>query len=118
MSLLVGVKHVRPASHEIFLQDGIYGTLMEFSQTTLRPPVRWHRLGDDEFSGSTIEFQVYGPTCDPLDRLPGQYHMPTDIAEGDYLEFASMGAYSISTSTRFNGYGDVRILPVLELFRG
>jgi len=44
--------------------------------------------------------------------------MPTDITEGDYLEFTSMGAYSIYTSTRFNGYGDVRILPVLELFEG
>ncbi|MEM7425788.1 MAG: type III PLP-dependent enzyme [Pseudomonadota bacterium] len=116
MSLLVPVKHVRQSQHEVFLQDGIYGTLMEFSQTTLRPSVTWHRAGEDTFADKTIEFQVYGPTCDPLDRLPGQYMLPVDICEGDYLEFGPMGAYSIATATRFNGYGDVRIVPVTELF--
>ncbi len=116
MSLLVPVKHVRRRQHEVFLQDGIYGTLMEFSQTSLRPPVHWHRAGDGNLEETTLAFQIYGPTCDPLDRLPGQYRLPVDIREGDYLEFASMGAYSIATATRFNGYGDVRIVPVTELF--
>ncbi len=116
MSLLVPVKHVRADQHEVFLQDGIYGTLMEFSQTSLRPPVRCHRPGDGEMAERAIEHQIYGPTCDPLDRLPGQYHLPVDIREGDYLEFASMGAYSIATATRFNGYGDVRIVPVKDVF--
>jgi ornithine decarboxylase len=31
--------------------------------------------------------------------------MPSDIQEGDYLEFGTIGAYSSATMTRFNGYG-------------
>lgn len=110
MSLLVAVKHVRPETGEVFLQDGIYGTLMEFSQTSLRPAVRLLRNGTECLPPAA--FQIYGPTCDPLDRLPGDYDLPSDIREGDYLEFATMGAYSTATSTRFNGYGDVKIVPV------
>ncbi len=115
MSLLVAVKHVRPASGEVFLQDGIYGTLMEFSQTSLRPAVRLLRNGTE--CQAPVSFQIYGPTCDPLDRLPGTYELPSDVQEGDYLEFATMGAYSTATSTRFNGYGDVKIVPVREPFQ-
>lgn len=115
MSLLVAVKHVRPNTGEVFLQDGIYGTLMEFSQTSLRPAVRLLRNGTQCLSPSP--FLIYGPTCDPLDRLPGTYDLPSDIREGDYLEFATMGAYSTATCTRFNGYGDVRIVPVRRPFQ-
>ncbi len=115
MSLLVAVKHVRPNTNEVFLQDGIYGTLMEFSQTSLRPAVRLLRNGTQ--CHAPAPFHIYGPTCDPLDRLPGTYELPSDIKEGDYLEFATMGAYSTATSTRFNGYGDVKIVPVREPFQ-
>ena len=115
MSRLVAVKHVRPDTGEVFLQDGIYGTLMEFSQTSLRPGVRLLRNGTECLSPAP--FHIYGPTCDPLDRLPGTYDLPSDIQEGDYLEFATMGAYSTATSTRFNGYGDVKIVPVREPFQ-
>ena len=118
MSLLVPVKHVRQEHRELFLQDGIYGTLMEFSQTSLRPAVTWHRTGGGRIGEKTDTFEVYGPTCDPMDRLPGRYVLPADLQEGDYLEFASMGAYSIATATRFNGYGDVRIIPVQDIFTG
>ena len=31
--------------------------------------------------------------------------LPDTIAEGDYLLFSGMGAYSLATGTRFNGYG-------------
>lgn len=115
MSLLVAVKHVRPDTAEVFLQDGIYGTLMEFSQTSMRPAVRLLRNGTQCLAPSP--FQIYGPTCDPLDRLPGTYDLPSDIQEGDYLEFATMGAYSTATTTRFNGYGDVKIVPVRAPFQ-
>lgn len=118
MSLLVPVKHVRAEEREVFLQDGIYGTLMEFSQTSLRPAVTWHRQGESAPTDKGEGFKIYGPTCDPMDRLPGQYRLPSDIQEGDYLEFASMGAYSIATATRFNGYGDVQIVPVTDVFKG
>ena len=38
-----------------------------------------------------------------------------DLAEGDFVLFRSMGAYSVATNTRFNGFGDLTIETVLSL---
>ena len=56
-------------------------------------------------SGRRRAYTAYGPTCDPLDVLPGKLDLPAQLQEGDYLEFSSLGAYGSATATRFNGYG-------------
>ena len=48
---------------------------------------------------------IFGPTCDSVDRLPGELTLPDDIAEDDYVIFHGAGAYSVVTNTRFNGFG-------------
>jgi ornithine decarboxylase len=58
---------------------------------------------------------VFGPTCDSIDRLPGEMMLPADLAEGDYLLFHGMGAYSTVTNTRFNGFGELSVETVLAL---
>ncbi|MBA4351570.1 MAG: ornithine decarboxylase, partial [Rhodobacter sp.] len=58
---------------------------------------------------------VFGPTCDSVDRLPGEVALPSDIAEGDYVIVQGMGAYSTVTNTRFNGFGDLMMATVLSL---
>ena len=58
---------------------------------------------------------VFGPTCDSVDRLPGELPLPADMEEGDYLVFAGMGAYSTATNTRFNGFGDLSVATVMSL---
>ena len=58
---------------------------------------------------------VFGPTCDSVDRIPGELMLADDIAEGDYLVIHGMGAYSVATNTRFNGFGDLGIATVLSL---
>lgn len=58
---------------------------------------------------------VFGPTCDSVDRLPGEIDLPSDIAEGDYMVIEGMGAYSMATNTPFNGFGTVLIATVLSL---
>ena len=37
------------------------------------------------------------------------------MQEGDYLVFQGMGAYSMATNTRFNGFGDLTVATVLSL---
>ncbi len=56
-------------------------------------------------AGAAVPRIVFGPTCDSVDRLPGEVMLPNDLAEGDFLLFYGMGAYSWVTNTRFNGYG-------------
>jgi ornithine decarboxylase len=105
MSVLTKVKLVRNSSDEIFLNDGVYGALMEVWQVPeLQPPHRVIR--DGQVLGDLSRLvTAYGPTCDPLDTLPMKVSVPADVRDGDYIEFGTLGAYGAATMTRFNGYG-------------
>ena len=91
----------------LYLNDGIYGGMAE-----------WRDLGEmdrhmvvstdgQQKRGAHKNFTLYGPTCDSLDRIPGEICLPADIDEEDYVLVAGMGAYSTATATAFNGYGDL-----------
>ena len=54
----------------------------------------------------------YMATCDSTDTLPGLVQLPHDIRAGDYLEFGTIGAYSISGRTDYNGYYSDRIVTI------
>lgn len=118
MSLLTRIKLVCSDGDDIFLNDGIYGGLMEFMQVPeLQPPFRVIRDGK-VVGGPTKPWKVFGPTCDPLDVLPAKLDLPIDLKDEDYVEFGTLGAYGIATSTMFNGYGGHAVIPVDEVFNG
>ncbi len=119
MSLLTRVKLVRNANGEVFLNDGIYGGLLEAAQAPdLLPFYRVIRDGEVVNGASKRDFTIYGPTCDPLDVLPATLSLPADIREGDVIEFANTGAYGMATATRFNGYGEATLVNVATAFNG
>jgi ornithine decarboxylase len=112
MSLLVQVKLVCTDGDDIFINDGVYGGLMEFMQAPeLKPPFRLLRDGK-ELEGRSKSYKVFGPTCDPTDVLPHRLDLHEGIKEGDFIEFGTLGAYGLATSTRFNGYGQHSIVTV------
>jgi ornithine decarboxylase len=118
-SLLARVKMVRQTRGEIFLNDGIYGALMEVSQVPELAPVhRVIRDGAVLASVPTRAFTLFGPTCDPLDQLPVQFMLPADIRDDDYIEFGGVGAYGAATATFFNGYEPAQIEPVGSVLSG
>lgn len=118
ISLLTRIKLVKHGRREVFINDGIYGALMEMSQeASLMPRYRAIRNGAP-LAAERAAFTVYGPTCDPIDRLPRTFELPVDIAEDDYIEFDSLGAYGAATGTRFNGYETKDTVPVLRIFAG
>lgn len=118
MSLLTRIKLVCSDGDDIFLNDGIYGGLMEFMQVPeLQPPYRVIRDGV-VVEGPTKPWKVFGPTCDPLDVLPTKLDLPVGIRDEDYIEFGTLGAYGIATSTRFNGYGNHAVVAVGDVFNG
>jgi len=49
-------------------------------------------------------FKVFGPTCDALDVYPAPLDLPSDIREGDWIEFQRIGAYGAACQTAFNGF--------------
>jgi ornithine decarboxylase len=112
MSLLTAVKLVCTDGDDLFINDGVYGGLMEYMQAPdLKPPFRLIRDGK-ELEGVAKSYKVFGPTCDPTDVLPHRLDMHQGIREGDFIEFGTLGAYGLATSTRFNGYGDHKIVAV------
>jgi ornithine decarboxylase len=112
MSLLTQVKLVCTDGDDIFINDGVYGGLMEYMQVPdLKPPYRLIRNGE-VLDGEAKEYKVFGPTCDPLDVLPHRIDLFAGIQEGDYIEFGTLGAYGLATVTRFNGYGEHEIVAV------
>lgn len=113
ITALAQVKRIRATTSELFLNDGIYGNLLEMTQASeLTPQIRVIRDGNYLENTDCRSFTIYGPTCDPLDRLPGVLPLPGHIAPGDYLEFKNLGAYANATATRFNGYGSCELVHV------
>jgi ornithine decarboxylase len=110
-SLAVQVKAVR-ACGALFLNDGIYGALSEAPLMGAVERLRVVAPDGRARTGPPVARVLYGPTCDSVDRLPAPLALPGDVAEGDYLIFDGMGAYSTVTATRFNGYGAYEIATV------
>lgn len=118
-SLLTSVKLVRARSADLFLNDGIYGGLLEVTQVSdLLPFYRVLRNGQVVDATDHREFTVFGPTCDPLDVLPVPLVLPSEIRESDIIEFAGIGAYGMATATSFNGYGSVSQVTVENAYTG
>lgn len=112
-SLLSKVIHVRRKQAVVFMNDGIYGGLQEQGLADLELPLRCWREGR-LVQRALQPYTVFGPTCDPVDRLPRTLKLPVDIGEGDYLQFALMGAYGSATSTQFNGFDSGNYVNVLQ----
>lgn len=90
--------------NRLYLNDGMYGAFWELRfKGHVRYPARAYR-GHEPLSGNLRSFRLFGPTCDSSDEMPGSVELPSDIDVGDYIEFGSMGAYSLSGRTRFNGF--------------
>lgn len=103
MSLLTQVLH-RNGS-KLYLTDGVWGSMIEpvLAKGELRYPARVCR-GTAFLAGETASFEVFGPTCDSLDRLPAPQPLPAGIRASDWIEFGTTGAYSVSNRTHFNGF--------------
>lgn len=101
-SLLLQVQ-LRKADR-LYVNDGIYGSLSETVDAGIRLPARLVRPEGPRPSEETLDFVLNGPTCDSLDVLPGQFPLPADVAEGDWIEIDQVGAYSNALATRFNGF--------------
>ncbi|MDO5648080.1 type III PLP-dependent enzyme [Paracoccus sp. (in: a-proteobacteria)] len=113
-ALIIKVKAVRDGG-PIFMNDGVYGGLTELpivgnlDRIEVVDPQGTPRTGDRQ------NRVMFGPTCDSVDRLPGELSLPADVAEGDYLIFHGAGAYSTVTNTRFNGFGDMQRATAMSL---
>jgi ornithine decarboxylase len=88
----------------VYLNDGMYGAFWELRfKGHLAYPSKVFRSGLP-LVGEMQSFRIFGPTCDSTDELPARVELPADINVGDHIEFGSIGAYSLSGRTNFNGF--------------
>jgi ornithine decarboxylase len=113
-SLATRVRAVRDGGH-VFLNDGVYGGLAELPLIGVIDRLEVRAPDMAPRAGVAAPKIVFGPTCDSVDRLPGELALPADIAEGDFVLFHGMGAYSTVTNTRFNGFGEMEIATAMSL---
>lgn len=113
-TLAARVKAVRDDTH-VFLNDGVYGSLTELPLIGVIDRIEVLSPEGEKRHGAAQGRIVFGPTCDSVDRLPGEVPLPSDIAEGDYVIVQGMGAYSVVTNSRFNGFGELSLATVLSL---
>jgi len=81
-----------------YLSDGIYGSFNNviFDHAHPEPNQIIQR------SGEVKKSKLFGPTCDSLDVIC-DVELPI-MEVGDWLFFTNMGAYTVSSATRFNGF--------------
>jgi ornithine decarboxylase len=113
-ALAARVKALRDGTH-VFLNDGVYGALTELPMIGVIDRMEVLSPTGEKRTGEALPRIVFGPTCDTVDRLPGELPLPADIAEGDFVIWQGMGSYSTVTNTRFNGFGDLQMATVLSL---
>jgi ornithine decarboxylase len=117
-SLIVRVDARR--GNELFINDGGYGVLYDAAHLNWVFPIRL--VSREVAPGEAmIPFEMWGPTCDSIDRMKGPFLLPASVKEGDYLEIGNVGAYGRAIAGNFNGYGayeDVILLdePMLSMY--
>ena len=65
-------------------------------------------------TGALVGFSFFGPTCDSADAMRGPFHLPADVAEGDWIEIGQLGAYGGCLRTAFNGFDRARLVEVRD----
>lgn len=95
----------------LYLNDGVYGNLAELKWIGPQFPTRLVRPSG-EVGGAQEAFDLFGPTCDSIDSMPGPHWIAAEAREGDWVEVGMMGAYSSALKTAFNGFatGNVAIV--------
>ena len=111
-SLVVQVLDRR--DHRLFINDGVFGNLMDAGVHGFCYPTRLIRVNNREYAEQMCDFSLMGPTCDSTDRMVGPFTLPADIDEGDWIELGQLGAYSACMRTNFNGFGKTEQVEVCD----
>jgi ornithine decarboxylase len=99
-------KAVRDGKRCYYIDDGVYHTYsgVIFDHT------QYHFKAFKE-GGPLHTCSVFGPTCDALDTVSLSEQLP-DLEIGDMIYAENIGAYSIASSTHFNGFPPATVVHV------
>ena len=101
------------ASYMVYINDGLYGNFSSIMFDHQNPVAKVLRSGGEMFYDSPgaeptpicgIEYSIWGPTCDGIDRISESIRFHSLLDVGDWLYFEDMGAYTKCSATTFNGF--------------
>jgi ornithine decarboxylase len=87
-----------------YINDGVYHTFSGVVYDHWIP--NFHSFG----RGKKEVCAVVGPTCDSFDKVSLSEQLPANLRIGDFLYTENIGAYSIASATRFNGFDGATII--------
>lgn len=97
-------KAIRDGKTCYYLDDGVYHTFSgQVFDHQLYP---LHAFKD----GETKLCATFGPTCDAFDTISLTDELPEDLQIDDLLYAENIGAYSIASSTYFNGFPPAKVV--------
>jgi ornithine decarboxylase len=101
-------------SYMVYLNDGLYGNFSSIMFDHQNPIAQVLRTSGRSYydtiaaqeSRDGIEYSIWGPTCDGIDRISESIRFDHTLDVGDWLYFEDMGAYTKCSATQFNGFSD------------
>ena len=98
-------KAIRDDKTCYYLNDGVYHTFSGIVFDHCTYPLKAFKDGAKKVSA------VFGPTCDAFDTISVAEELP-DMAIGDLVYAENIGAYSIASSTYFNGFPPAKVIHI------
>jgi ornithine decarboxylase len=98
-------KAFRDGKPSYYINDGIYHTYSGQIFDHCNYPVMAFEEGEKQVSA------VFGPTCDAFDTITLSALLP-DLEIGDLVYSENIGAYSIASSTYFNGFPPAKVVHI------
>ncbi|KAH9984160.1 ornithine decarboxylase [Xylariaceae sp. FL0662B] len=105
-------------SYMAYINDGLYGNFSSIMFDHQQPVAKVLRTGMrtvyntplakgmPQDAHASIEYSIWGPTCDGIDRITESIRFAHELDVGDWLYFEDMGAYTKCSATKFNGFSD------------
>ena len=82
-----------------YLNDGIYGSFgciyFDHNNPTILP--------FNERNDKVHKSRLFGPTCDSIDLISNEIMLP-ELAIGEWVYVENFGAYTVASSSNFNGF--------------
>ncbi|MBI2441104.1 MAG: type III PLP-dependent enzyme [Lentisphaerae bacterium] len=105
VSKIIG-KAVRDGKLCYYIDDGVYHTFSGIIFDHCRYRLNAFKKGPKRIC------TVFGPTCDALDVVSLAEELPENLERGDLLYSKNIGAYSVASSTPFNGFPPAKVVHI------
>jgi len=100
-------KAVRDGKTCYYLDDGVYSTFSGIVFDHCNYPLKSFKGGAKKVCA------VFGPTCDAFDTISVAEELP-ELEINDFVYAENIGAYSIASSTCFNGFPPAKVVHINE----